>query len=244
MRILITGATGGLGSAMVSRLAAGGHEVAACDHPKALERAGAVEGAACAVGFDVFDTDAIRAGVAEAASALGGLDGVVANAGITDTIHRSETFPLEGWRRDLDGNLTGALVLAQAAFEPLRDSEAGALVFIASMAGALGLPGQVAYSAAKAGIVGMTKTLAAEWGPHEIRANAILPGLIATPRVQEIYPAIGGALVEQSVMKRPGEPSHIAATVEFLLSPGAGYITGQALSVDGGMGLCLSGLMR
>ena len=177
-RVIVTGATGGIGRALAETLLACDCAVAACDVP------GAPVGDVTAVTatFDVRDPKAVRRGVADAIESLGGCDAVIANAGIVDTIHRAERFSDEEWRQDIETNLSGAFWVVQAAFEALLASGDGRIVLISSVAAEVGLPGQVAYGASKAGIVGMARTLAAEWGPRGIRCNAVMPGMIATPR--------------------------------------------------------------
>lgn len=240
MRALVTGACGGIGRAIVAELAAGGGQVTACDLPRALQ-ACPPDGAAASVAFDQRDDDAIRAGVEAAAQALGGLDVVVANAGVVDTIHRAARFPPEAWRSDLETNLTGAFVLAQAAWPHLRRSaeegSAPSVVFVSSASAETGLPGQVAYTAAKAGIVGMARTLAAEWGPLRVRVNVVMPGIIGTPKVLAMPEGMRATMAAGIPLRRIGDPQEIAAVIAFLAGPAAGYVHGQVLRVDGGFGL-------
>jgi 3-oxoacyl-[acyl-carrier protein] reductase len=241
----VTGAAGGLGRAIVAELAAAGVQVGACDLPEALA-GGAAAGAAASAGFDLRDADAVRRGVAEISAALGGLDAVVANAGVVDTVHRADRFPLEAWQGDLDTNLTGQFLLAQAAWPDLRASaKAGgspAIVFVSSAAAELGLPGQAAYAAAKAGVAGLGRTLAAEWGPRGVRVNVVMPGMIGTPKVRALPPPVLDALCGQVPLGRVGEPAEVAAAIAFLLGPAGGYVHGQVLRVDGGLGLSTQSL--
>jgi NAD(P)-dependent dehydrogenase (short-subunit alcohol dehydrogenase family) len=232
VRALVTGAAGGIGRAIVAELEGAGARVAACDLP----------GTGAAIGFDVRDPDAVRAGVAEATALLGGLDAVVANAGVVDTIHRSDRFPAEAWAADLEANLTGAFLLAQAAFDALRAGEAPAIVFVSSASAELGLPGQAAYTASKAGIVGLARTLAAEWGPLGIRVNVVMPGLIGTPKVRALPEKLLAGMAAAIPLGRIGEPADVARTIAFLLGPGAAYVHGQVLRIDGGLGLSTASL--
>jgi 3-oxoacyl-[acyl-carrier protein] reductase len=228
-RTIVTGAVGGIGRAIVSVLTEAGHSVAACDAP----------GTDAQFTFDVRDRAAVRAGVAEAIETLGGCDAVVANAGIVDTIHRAERFSDEEWRKDLETNLYGAFYSVQAAFEALADSGDGRVVVISSVAAEQAIPGQVAYAASKAGLVGMTRTLAAEWAGRGIRCNVIMPGFIATPKVVAMPDEVKRAATSQIPLGRFGETDELAGAVSFLLSPAAGYINGAVLRVDGGYGLSL-----
>jgi NAD(P)-dependent dehydrogenase (short-subunit alcohol dehydrogenase family) len=225
-RVIVTGARGGLGRATVELLERTGCTVAGCD----------IED------FDVRDAAAVAAGVGELVGRLGGCDAVVANAGVVDTIHRAERFPQAEWQKDLETNLSGAFNVIRAVFDSLRESGDGRVVVLSSAAAATGLPGQVAYAAAKAGLVGMARTLAAEWGPHGIRCNVVMPGLIATPKVLALPEALRRSITEALPLGRIGEPAELAATVAFLLSPAAAYITGAVIRVDGGYGLNTSSL--
>jgi 3-oxoacyl-[acyl-carrier protein] reductase len=241
-RVIITGAAGGIGRAVVDSLAATGCSVAACDVPGAplAELAGASATAA----FDVRDREAVQTGVAEAIAALGGCDAVVANAGIVDTIHRAERFAEDEWRKDMETNLYGAFYVAQAAFDALVDSADGRIVLVSSVGAEVGIPGQVAYGASKAGVVGLARTLAAEWAPRGIRCNVVMPGLIATPKVLAMPDAVQGAVTASIPVGRFGTTDELAGVVSFLLSPAAAYITGAVLRVDGGLGLSTAALTR
>jgi NAD(P)-dependent dehydrogenase (short-subunit alcohol dehydrogenase family) len=227
-RVVVTGAEGGLGRAIVAELEAGGANVAGCD-----------------IGdFDVRDRDAVDAGVAKLIEGLGGCDAVVANAGVVDTIHRAERFSAEEWEKDLQTNLAGPFNVVRAAFDALKESGDGRIVLISSASAETGLPGQVAYTAAKAGLVGMAKTLAAEWGRHGIRVNVVMPGVIATPKVNALPEAVRQGMAAAMPLGRIGEPEEIGGTVAFLLSPAAAYITGTVIRVDGGWGLNTLSLAR
>jgi NAD(P)-dependent dehydrogenase (short-subunit alcohol dehydrogenase family) len=229
VRALVTGARGGIGRAVVEAL---GGDVVGCDLP----------GTGADVEFDQRDPEAVRTAVAAAVERLGGLDAVVANAGVVDTLHRAERFPAEAWASDLEANLTGAFLVTQAAFAALKGSDAPAIVFVSSASAEMGLPGQAAYTASKAGLVGLARTLAAEWGPLGIRVNVVMPGLIGTPKVRALPEPLLGAMTRSIPLGRIGEPADVAQTIAFLLGPGAAYVHGQVLRIDGGLGLSTGSL--
>src|SRR5689334_7118479 len=239
-RVIVTGAAGGIGRAIVETLAACDCRIAACDVSPGVEPAFAGEPAVVATAnFDVRDRGACQAAVQELIAALGGCDAVVANAGIVDTIHRAERFSDDEWRKDIETNLHGAFYLAQAAFEALSASGDGRVVVISSAGAETGIPGQVAYGASKAGLVGMARTLAAEWASAGIRCNVVMPGFIATPKVLGMPEQVKRSLVERIPLQRFGAAEELAGVVCFLLSPAAAYMTGAVLRVDGGFGLTM-----
>ncbi|HUE25272.1 MAG TPA: SDR family NAD(P)-dependent oxidoreductase [Solirubrobacteraceae bacterium] len=239
-KVLLTGATGGIGRATLDALTAAGCQVAACDVPGAP--LAELASAATTVEFDVRDEAAAQAGVERAIAALGGCDAVVANAGVVDTIHRAERFSDEEWRKDIETNLYGAFYVARAAFGALAGSGDGRVVVISSAAAEMGIPGQVAYGASKAGLVGMARTLAAEWAPRGIRCNVVMPGMIATPKVRGMPDRLQQAITSTIPLGRFGAPEELAGVVSFLLSPAAAYINGAVLRVDGGLGLSVAAL--
>ncbi|MCE7002471.1 SDR family oxidoreductase [Kibdelosporangium philippinense] len=232
MRVLVTGAAGGIGRATCEALVELKAHVIGVDLP----------GTGADVEADLADDTAAANAVAEAVERLGGLDALVGVAGKVDTLHRADRFPVDAFRADVDANLSAQFFVAQAAFPHLRGH--GTIVFFSSLAARDGLPGQAAYAAAKAGVLGLTRTLAGEWADAGIRVNAIMPGLVATPKVLALPPETTQRMLANVPLGRLATLDELAGTVIYLLSPASGYMTGQALRLDGGAGLMRSGLHR
>jgi acetoacetyl-CoA reductase len=144
---------------------------------------------------------------------------------------------MEQWRRDIDVSLTGAFRVVQAVLPAMREQRYGRIVVMSSGAAVAGLPGQVAYAASKAGILGMVKTVAAENAGVGITANAILPGMIATEKVLAMPAEVLAGVTEIQPSGRLGTPEEVAGLVLYLVSDEAGYLTGQDILIDGGLGL-------
>jgi NAD(P)-dependent dehydrogenase (short-subunit alcohol dehydrogenase family) len=165
------------------------------------------------------------------------VDVLVANAGLPTIFGAAHTLALERWREDIEVNLTGSFRVVQACLAGMRERRFGRIVVISSVAAAFGMPAQVAYSASKAGLLGMVKTVAAENAAHGITANAILPGLVASAGVLAMPDAIIEAWRRRIPTGRLVDPAEIGAAAAFLGSPAAGSITGQELVIDGGQTL-------
>jgi acetoacetyl-CoA reductase len=172
------------------------------------------------------------------------VDVCVSNAAITDTIAPAHRMSAEQWQRDIDVNLTGAFRVVQACLSGMRERRFGRIVVISSGAARAGLPGQVAYAASKAGLIGMVKTIAAENAALGVTANAVLPGMVGTEKVRAMPPELLEAVTASLPAGRIGTPEEVAALVAFLASEEAGYITGEAIGIDGGFALNTMSLTR
>jgi 3-oxoacyl-[acyl-carrier protein] reductase len=190
-----------------------------------------------AVRCDVTDRAQVDAAVAGIVDELGSVDILVSNAGTLDHTAQFHDQQPELWERDLRVNLTGAFNCAQAVWPDMRERGWGRIVHMASVAGTLGGFGQASYSTTKAGILGLTRTLAMEGGRYGITCNAIVPGIIGTEAFQMANPAMNERIVNRTVFRRPGEPQDVANAIAFLCSDLASYITGVALNVSGGVEL-------
>jgi 3-oxoacyl-[acyl-carrier protein] reductase len=237
---IVTGASRGIGRAIAERLAASGAKVACV--ATAAERCAetvaacseATEGAR-AFGVDVASLEAVTELVGEVQKELGGLDILVNNAGVTRDqliLRMSE----EDFDRVIAVNLKGAWNFCKAAARPLMKSS-GRIVNISSVVGLTGNAGQANYAASKAGLFGLTRSLAKELAGRSVCVNAVAPGFIATDMTAGLDEKAASELARAIPLARIGEPREIAAAVDFLVGPGAAYITGQTVVVDGGLSL-------
>jgi 3-oxoacyl-[acyl-carrier protein] reductase len=192
---------------------------------------------ALAVKCDVTDREQVDAAVSRTVEELGSLDILVNNAGTLDHVGQFHDQRADLWERDLRVNLTGAFNCAQAVWPHMKERGWGRIVNMASVAGTLGGFGQASYSTTKAGILGLTRTLAMEGGRHGITCNAIVPGIIGTEAFHMANPVMNERIANRTVFKRPGEPQDIANAIAFLCSDLAGYVTGVQLNVSGGVEL-------
>jgi 3-oxoacyl-[acyl-carrier protein] reductase len=192
---------------------------------------------ALALKCDVTDREQVAATVARAVEELGSVDILVNSAATLDHVGQFHDQSPELWERDLRVNLTGSFNCAQAVWPHMRERQWGRIVNMASVAGTLGGFGQASYSTTKAGVLGLTKTLAMEGGRHGITCNAIVPGIIGTEIFHAANAAMNERIANRTVFKRPGEPDDIANAIAFLCSDLAGYITGVELYVSGGVEL-------
>ncbi|TDP41057.1 3-oxoacyl-ACP reductase FabG [Nocardia ignorata] len=240
----VTGAARGIGAATAARLAEDGYAVAVVDldPDAAMEAAGKINaagGTAIGIGCDASDETQVADAVARTVADLGSLDVLVNNAGV---LRDNLLFKMsvDDWDTVMSVHLRGAFLCSRAAQKHMVDNRSGAIVNTSSVS-ALGNRGQANYAAAKAGIQGLTRTLAMELGPFGIRVNAVAPGFIATEMTAATAERMGvsaedlqAKTAEITPLRRVGTPADIANVVAFLASDDAGFVTGQTLYVDGG----------
>ncbi len=234
---MVTGGGRGIGRTIAAQMACGlGARVAVLDrdYEHAVEVADEIECGAKGFRVDVVDPEAIASCVAEVERDLGPIEVLVNNAGVTRDnllVRLSE----EHWDTVLDVNLKGAYLMTKAVARGMMQRRSGRIINIASVVGLVGNKGQANYAASKAGLIGLTKSVAKELAPRNIRVNAVAPGFIETDMTAGLSAEAREALSSQIALGRLGTPDDIASAVAFLASDAASYITGQVLVVDGGM---------
>ena len=232
---LVTGGTRGIGAAICKALKAAGYTVAANygGNDEAAQKFKAEPGVNV-YKWDVSSFDACAVGVKQVEADLGPIDVLVNNAGITrdSQLHRMK---LEQWTAVINTNLYGSFLTTQQALPSMMKGRWGRVVNITSVVGLAGNPGQANYVASKAGLIGLTKSLAQEMAPRNITVNAVAPGFIETDMTAVLPEELKAKILQSIPLRRLGSANEVAAAVKFLCSEEAGYITGQVLSVNGGM---------
>jgi 3-oxoacyl-[acyl-carrier protein] reductase len=233
---LVTGSTRGIGRAIAETLTGAGARVAVVgrDQARAAEAAAAIGGGAQGFGADVGDPASIAALVESVEKTFGQIDILVNNAGLTrdNILFRIKD---DDWDTVLDANLRGAFLAIRAASRGMIKRRWGRIINIASIVGITGNKGQANYAASKAGLIGLTKSVAKELGSRNVLVNAVAPGFIETDMTAAMTPEARAALSGQIPLERLGSPRDVAGVVAFLASEHAAYVTGQVLVVDGGM---------
>ena len=234
---LITGATGGIGGSIARALHAQGAKVAISGtRREALDTLAAELGAAAVLPCDLANTDSVEALVPDAEKALGQLDILVCNAGIT----KDGLFVAlkdEDWEQVLNVNLTSTFRLARAAVKLMMRKRFGRIIGITSVVGVTGNPGQANYTATKAGMIGMFKSIGKEYAKRGVTANCVAPGFIASPMTEKLNEKQREAIMQMVPAGRLGGGADVAAAVVYLASDEAAYVTGQTLHVNGGMAM-------
>jgi len=236
---IVTGASQGIGRAIAETLAANGATVALV--ARNATKIGAVAAAIRAAGgkaeefpADVSRTESVAAVVEAVVAKLGRVDILVNNAGVT----RDTLLPRmsdEEWDEVIATNLRGPFLFMRAVSRPMMQQRYGRIVNVASVVGQIGNPGQANYSASKAGLIGMTRTVAKELAGRKVTVNAVAPGFVASEMTDALGPLVLEEAKKRVPAKRIGEPWEIAEAVLFLVAPSSGYVTAQVLTVDGGM---------
>lgn len=255
---LVTGGARGIGRGIALRLAANGCAVAVADlHPqpfqgeryhrlrerwsgpeeevstaKAVQELGVD---ATEIQVDVSDAESVGAAVATCEAQLGSVDVLVNNAGIVNNIASIAKMSADAWEQEIGVNLTGAFHCIQATVPAMAERGWGRVINIASVAARSPTAGQPSYAASKAGLIALTQSTAQEFGRRGVTANAVLPGLIATPLVKSMPEPFRESLVNQSAVGRLGETSDIGELVAFLASPAASFVSGTEIPCDGGL---------
>lgn len=234
MNILITGGSRGIGRACVERFVRDGHRVAFLyqSNDTAANELSAATGA-LAIKADITSSDAVRRAMLQIKEMLGDIDVLVNNAGVAQ-IKLFTDLTDEDWQRMLATNLSGTFFVTREVAKGMISQKRGRIVNVGSMWGKVGASCEVHYSAAKAGLRGMTMALAKELGPSNITVNCVEPGVIATEMNAKLDEETLAALQEETPLCRIGTPEEVAALIAFLASDEAGFITGQCIGIDGG----------
>ncbi|MCW4353148.1 3-oxoacyl-ACP reductase FabG1 [Hoyosella sp. YIM 151337] len=228
--VLVTGGNRGIGLAIARRLAADGHKVAV------THRGASVPDGLFGVRCDVTDSASVDAAFTEIEAHQGPVEVLVANAGITDDTLLMRMSD-EQFARVIDANLTGAFRVAKRATRAMLRARFGRFIFLGSVVGLAGGPGQVNYASSKAGLVGMARSLTRELGSRSITANVVAPGFIETDMTAELADDHKKMIVGAVPMGRAGQPDEVAAAVSWLASDDSRYVSGAVIPVDGGLGM-------
>jgi 2-dehydro-3-deoxy-L-rhamnonate dehydrogenase (NAD+) len=233
---LVTGAGAGIGQVIATRLAAAGARVAVADINEASAQAVAtrIGGGAFAVAVDITDAEQVEAAIAKVIAATGSFEILVNNAGIAGRAAPIWEQTDADWHRVMNLNINAPFYLCRAVLPHMRAHNYGRIVNIASIAGKEGNPNMVAYSASKAAIIGLTKSIAKEVATEGICINAVAPAVIRTRLLDQLTPAQVDYMVQRIPMKRTGQPEEVAAVVHFLASRDCSFVTGQCYDVSGG----------